>query len=75
MTDHLEPDFTLDEVAAAIRMSKRWIRDRIRLDGAPHQRYGRHIRFTAAQVAELRAMHVKSLVAEPVTTGPVKGSA
>lgn len=68
-----EADLTLEEVAELLRMSTRWVRDRIRLDGAEHQRYGRHIRFTAAQVEALRAMHTRSLVTQPVTTGPSKG--
>lgn len=70
----LDRDFTLDEVAAALGMSPRWVRDRIRLDGAAHQRYGRNIRFTADQVAALRATHQLTRVAEPVTTGPTKGA-
>lgn len=74
MTD-LEQDFTLEEVADALRMSTRWVRDRIRLDGIEHVRRGRGIYFTAEQVAALRAMHVRSLVREPVTTGPAKRSA
>lgn len=69
----LEPDYSLEEVADAVGMSTRWVRDRIRLDGVAHQRYGRVIKFTAEQVAELRAAHVKAIVAEPVTTGPIKG--
>lgn len=69
----LEPDYSLEEVADALGMSTRWVRDRIRLDGAKHQRYGRQIKFTAEQVAELRAMFVRGLVAEPVTSGPIKG--
>ena len=70
----LEPDYTLEEVAEAIGMSTRWVRDRIRLDHAEHNRYGRRIKFTASQVAKLRAAHVQSHVTEPVTTGPVKGA-
>lgn len=70
-----ERDYTLEEVADALGMSTRWVRDRIRLDGAEHQRYGRVIRFTPAQLAALRAAHAKSLVSEPVTTGPTKGGA
>lgn len=66
----LEQDFTLDEVATALRMSTRWVRDRIRLDGVEYIRRGRGIYFTAAQVAALRAMHIRSLAQEPVTTGP-----
>lgn len=71
----LEVDFTLAEVADALGVSTRWVRDRIRLDGVAHQRYGHKIRFTPEQVAELRAAHVKALVVEPVTTGRVKGGA
>lgn len=68
----LEPDYTLREVAEALGMSTRWVRDRIRLDGAEHNRYGRHIRFTPEQVAKLRAAHVATYVTEPITTGPAK---
>lgn len=68
----LEPDYTLEEVAEALGMSTRWVRDRIRLDGAEHVRYGKHIRFTRDQVAQLRAAHVRTIVSEPVTTGPAK---
>lgn len=69
----LTPDYTIEEVADALGMSTRWVRDRIRLDGAEHVRYGRYIRFTAEQVDKLRAAHVREWVVEPVTTGPKKG--
>lgn len=68
----LKTDHTLAEVALALGMSQRWIRDRIRLDGAEHQRYGHVIRFTDEQVAKLRAAHAASKVSEPITTGPSK---
>lgn len=66
----LEPDYSLEEVADALGMSTRWVRDRIRLDNAEHTRYGHRIRFTAEQVAKLRAAHVRNLVPDPVTSGP-----
>lgn len=72
MIEPIEEDFTIEEVAKAIKMSPRWVRDRIRLDGIEHQRYGRRIRFTAEQVAALRAFHVRRLPVTPVTTGPAK---
>lgn len=75
MTAPLETDYTLEQVAEAIGMSTRWVRDRIRLDGAEHQRYGHKIMFTAAQVEKLRAAHAKAKgpdVSEPVTTGRKK---
>lgn len=68
----LNPDFTLAEVAEALGMSERWVRDRVNLDGAAHQRYGRKIRFTAEQVEELRGRHTQAPVQQSVTTGRKK---
>lgn len=71
----LEPDYDLAEVAKAIGMSTRWIRERVK-DGAEHQRYGHKIRFTAAQVEKLRADHTKAPtpVVTPITSGRKKRS-
>ena len=46
----LDPDYTLEQVAEALQMSERWVRDRIR-EGAPHQRYGNKIRFPGRAAA------------------------
>lgn len=70
----LEVDYSLQEVAEALKMSERWVRDRIRLDKAEHQRYGHVIRFTEEQVAKLRRSHIKAPVVESITTGPQKGA-
>lgn len=64
----LEPDYTLTEVAEAVGMSPRWVRDRIR-EGAEHQRYGHVIKFTAEQVEKLRAAHTKAPATQPMTSG------
>lgn len=72
MTDQtptLRPDHSLADVAAALGMSPRWVRDRIRKDGAPHQRYGHVIRFTDEQVDALKAAHVKAPASQSITTG------
>ena len=71
---NLERDYGLKEVADAMGKSTRWIRDRIRLDGVEHIRYGREIRFTAEQVDKLRAAHTKVPVAQSVTTGRKRGA-
>jgi hypothetical protein len=71
---NLERDHTLQDVAAALQVSTRWVRDRIRLDGAAHQRYGTKIRFTTDQVAALRTMHAARLATLPITTGRKKGA-
>lgn len=69
----LDPDYTLEEVALAIGMSTRWIRDRCK-DGAEHIRYGHKIKFTEAQVEKLRADHTKQPTTESITTGKKKSA-
>lgn len=64
----LAKDFGLDEVATALGMSTRWVREQCK-NGAVHNRYGHKIRFTAEQVEQLRAMHTRKPVVESVTTG------
>lgn len=72
----LPVDYTLDEVAKALRVSPRWVRDRIRLDGAEHQRKGHKITFSAEQVEKLRAATIKTPApAASVTTGRKKRTA
>lgn len=64
----LPVDYTLAEVAEALQMSERWVRDRVR-EGAEHIRYGRKIRFTSEQVEKLRAGNVQNAIPQSVTTG------
>ena len=73
---NLARDYPLEEVAEALGMSTRWVRDRIKGDdAAEHIRYGHKIRFTSEQVEKLRAQFVKApapQVVESVTTGRKK---
>lgn len=72
----LTRDFTIDEVATALGMSTRWVRERINRDNAEHIRYGHKIRFTSEQVDKLRASHTKvPAPVESITTGRKKRSA
>jgi predicted DNA-binding protein YlxM (UPF0122 family) len=65
----LEIDYDLDQIAEAVGMSTRWVRDRVK-EGAAHQRYGNKIKMTAEQVALLRAAHTKEPApVESITTG------
>jgi predicted DNA-binding protein YlxM (UPF0122 family) len=66
----LDKDYSIDEVAEAIGMSKRWIYAQIK-EGAEHQFYGNTVRFTAAQVDLLREQHTRAKVQVPasITTG------
>lgn len=68
----LQPDYSLKEVAAALGMSERWVRDRCNIDNAEHIRYGHKIRFTPEQVEKLRAAHTQApanVAPQGVTTG------
>lgn len=64
----LSTDYTLADVAEALQMSERWVRDRVR-EGAEHIRYGRKIRFTSEQVDKLRASCTQAPAAQSITTG------
>lgn len=66
----LEQNYTLDEVAEALRMSTRWVRQQVQA-GAEHQRYGRKIMFTAKQVEDLRSAHTHAepQIPSSITTG------
>lgn len=65
----LPHDYSIGEVATALGMSERWIRQRV-TEGAEHQRYGHKIRFTEAQVQRLREAHTANAhPANVVTTG------
>lgn len=74
----LEVDYSLAEVAKAIGMSTRWIRDRVNDEDNPaeHLRYGHKIRFTDAQVKKLREQHTKAAPSPvtAVTTGRKKSA-
>lgn len=74
MTADLTPDFTLNEVAKALGMSPRWLRDRIKFDKVEHLRYGHKIRFTAEQVEKLRSQFTvaPAPTSTQVTTGRKK---
>lgn len=67
----LDTDYNLEQIAEAVGMSTRWVRDRVK-EGAAHQRYGRKIKMTAEQVAQLRAAHTKAPVEQSITTGRKK---
>lgn len=78
----LPKDHDLEEVAKALGMSTRWIRDRIR-DGkegkgpaVEHIRYGHKIRFTTEQVEKLRSAHIEQapVIDQSITTGRKKKS-
>lgn len=73
-----EADYTLSETAEALKVSTRWIRDRIKAgmdtsSDAPfveHIRRGNKIMFTAEQVEKLRHSDTQAApVVESITTG------
>jgi hypothetical protein len=72
----LPRDYTYEEVAEAIGVSKRWLQQKVS-EGAAHQRYGyRTIRFTAEQVEALRADYATNPpTPASITTGRKRRSA
>lgn len=64
----LDIDYGLPEIAQAVGMSERWVRQKVK-DGAEHQRYGAKIKMTATQIAKLRADHTVNPVEQSITTG------
>lgn len=70
MTNELAEDYDLVQVAKALKMSERWVRQQV-ANGAVHMRFGHKIRFTAEQVEMLRASCVRraDVVVESITTG------
>lgn len=65
----LPRDYTLKEVAAALRMSERWLRDRIKNDKLEHEKRGHKILFTAAQVEAIRSRYTAQPAEQSITTG------
>ena len=68
-TDDLPHDYTLAETAAALRMSTRWLRDKIKVDKLEHEKRGHKILFTAAQVEAARTRYTVRPVEQSMTTG------
>jgi hypothetical protein len=74
-----ETDYTLTETAKALKVSTRWIRDRIKAGADPdsdspfveHIRRGNKIMFTTEQVEKLRHSDAQTppVVVESITTG------
>lgn len=66
----LPKTYSLEEVAAALGMSPRWVRDRCKPGGAVHIRAGRKIKFTEEQYEQLRAdCTTTSMPQQSITTG------
>lgn len=71
MTD-LPRDYTLLEAADALRVSTRWLRDRIKADKLPHGKRGHKIVFSAEQVEAIRGRYVAQPIEQSITTGRKK---
>lgn len=71
----LDRDYSLEEVAKALGMSTRWVRNQIATGNVEHIRYGHKIRFTSEQVEALRAANVRRPIEQSITTGRKKKSA
>lgn len=59
---------TIDEAAAALRVTRSWLRDRVSARIVPHTRLGRHVRFTPAHLAQIIASGEEPSGSTPVPT-------
>ena len=50
------PDFSATQAAANLAISVRWLRELAQTGRVPHYRIGRRVTFSAAHLAEIRAM-------------------
>lgn len=78
MTDETTPtlprDYTLTEVAAALRVSTRWLRDKIKADKLPHGTRGHKLVFSGDQVAAIRKRYEAQPIEQSITTGKKRRS-
>lgn len=72
MTD-LDKNYNLDEIAEAVGMSTRWVRQQCK-EGAEHQRMGHKIKMTSGQIDKLRETHTVTPITKSITTGRRKAS-
>jgi excisionase family DNA binding protein len=56
------PDFTIKEAASELRVGQDWLYQRTSRGELPHQRYGRSIRFTPAQIEQIRVQFAQQVV-------------
>lgn len=64
-----QPDLTLKETAAVIRMSERWLRQQIKDGVVECEKRGHKIFFNPAQVEKLRQSFTKNATPLSITTG------
>jgi hypothetical protein len=64
----LQQEHSMEDVAKALGMSYRWVREQVR-QGAAHQRYGNRIRLTDDQVELLRSRFASTPAPTQITTG------
>jgi excisionase family DNA binding protein len=49
-------DLDIAGMAGELGVPESWVRDRVKARAIPHHRYGKHVRFTAEDVAEFRRL-------------------
>lgn len=64
-----QPDLTVKEAAAVIRMSERWLRQQIADGVVECERRGHKLFFNPAQVEKLRRSFTKNATPTSITTG------
>ena len=68
----MEPMYTVEDVAAKLKRSKRWVTGKMKEINPEHYRVGNSPRFTLAQFEAFRANFVVIANPQPITTGRKK---
>ncbi len=69
MSEAVEKDYTLEQIAAAMDMSTRWVRDQLKDNTIAHRRPGGRIRMSADQLEQFKARYDVVPVVQSITTG------
>lgn len=65
-----EKDLNLEQIAEAMGMSTRWVRDQLRDgSGIEHRRPGGRIRMSAEQLEKFKATYDVNAIPQSITTG------
>lgn len=69
MSEAPEKDYNLEQIAEAMDMSTRWVRDQLKDLSIEHRRPGKRIRMSAEQLEKFKARYDVVPVVQSITTG------
>lgn len=61
----MNTDRTYEQAAEELNLPVSWLQAKAQARQIPHTRYGRHVRFTDADLSAIRAMHASPILQAP----------